>query len=322
MLGIQFIKANPTSYVLHFKNGRIKREGPGLSFWYYAPNSTIVSVPISTVDVPFVFEEVSSDFQSIVLQGQMTYRVTDARRLAELMDFSVNSSGRYLSRDPEKLNDRLIAHTQVLSSAVMHRMNLKEAIVSQDQISAEVFAALRESETIRMLGVEVLSLSILRVSPTPEVAKALEAEAREQLQQKSDEAIYARRNAAVEQERRIKESELNTEIAIEEKKRTKRETQIAADIAIEERRKALIEQQADNERKRADTKAYGMEAMLKPVRELDWKVLMALSAGGTDARNNVALAFRELAENAEKIGNLNISPELLETLLYNDSPKK
>jgi hypothetical protein len=33
------------------------------------------------------------------------------------------------------------------------------------------------------------------------------------------------------------------------------------------------------------------------------------------------LAFRELAENAGKIGNLNISPELLDSLL-NDKDKK
>ena len=32
-------------------------------------------------------------------------------------------------------------------------------------------------------------------------------------------------------------------------------------------------------------------------------------------RNNIALAFRELAENAGKIGTLNISPDLLDTVL-------
>ena len=58
------------------------------------------------------------------------------------------------------------------------------------------------------------------INPDPAVMRrALEAEAREALQRESDEAIYARRNAAVEQERRIKESELNTEIAVQEKQR-------------------------------------------------------------------------------------------------------
>jgi hypothetical protein len=40
-----------------------------------------------------------------------------------------------------------------------------------------------------------------------------------------------------------------------------------------------------------------------------------------DPRFNIALAFRELAGNADKIGNLNISPDLLESILH-DSGRK
>ena len=66
----------------------------------------------------------------------------------------------------------------------------------------------------------MLGLSILSIKATPEMAKAFQAGAREKMLQKADEAIYARRNTAVELERGIKENELNTEIAIEEKRRT------------------------------------------------------------------------------------------------------
>ncbi len=70
-------------------------------------------------------------------------------------------------------------------------------------------------------------------------------------------AIYERRNFAVEQERKIKESELNTQIAVEEKKkqiaekvmeievqradndRRLREMKVQADIAVEDQRKDL-----------------------------------------------------------------------------------
>ncbi len=47
------------------------------------------------------------------------------------------------------------------------------------------------------------------------MAKALQADAREQLLQKADEAVFVRRNAALDLERKIKENELNTEIAVE-----------------------------------------------------------------------------------------------------------
>ena len=42
MFGVTYRKANPSDYVLHFSNGRLKREGAGLSFFYFRPSSTIV----------------------------------------------------------------------------------------------------------------------------------------------------------------------------------------------------------------------------------------------------------------------------------------
>lgn len=319
MFGLRYLKASPTKYVFHFRRGRIVREGPGLSFWYFAPNSTLALVPVSSVDVPFMFSETSSDFQGVTIQGQLTYRVADPKSLVTLMDFSVMPSGRYLSNDPEKLSDRLIALAQVFLSSATHRMKLRDVLVSFDELCAIVLQGLRASQNVQMLGLEILGLSILAIAPTPEVAKALEAEAREEIQRRSDEAIYARRNAAVEQERRIKESELNTEIAVEEKHRVKRETQMAADIAVEQQRATLIDQAVQNEKKKAESQAYAIETMLKPVRDIEWRTLLALNAARIDSSQSIAMAFRELAENAQKIGTLNISPDLLEQLTVRNS---
>lgn len=54
---LSFIKVPPTTYVLHYQNGKIKHEGAGLSFFYWAPTSTIIAVPLASADVPFVFQE-------------------------------------------------------------------------------------------------------------------------------------------------------------------------------------------------------------------------------------------------------------------------
>ena len=88
-----------------------------------------------------------------------------------------------------------------------------------------------------------------------------------------------------------------------------REMKVQADIAIENQRKVLLEQKTANERKEADAQGYVLETTLKPYKDLDWKILTALN-NNTDTKFNISLAFRELAENAGKIGNLNISPEL------------
>jgi hypothetical protein len=309
-----YTKNPPTTYVLHFENGRVRREGPGLAFWYFRPASTIVAIPLASCDVPFAFSEVTADFQQVTIQGQLTYRVVDARRLAGLLDFSVRPSGRYASEDPGKLSERLVQEAQVFARGVVQRMTLRDVLVSSETLVSAVVDSLRAAEPVRMLGVEILALTVLAIKPTPDIARALEAEARESLQRQADEAIYARRNASVEQERRIKESELQTEVAVQEKQRQIREAQMSADISIEERRSALVERRGENERRDADARAYALHAVLEPVRSVDWRTLMAIGTGGADPKLMIALAFRELAENAGKIGEINVTPDLLKSL--------
>jgi 20S proteasome alpha/beta subunit len=90
---------------------------------------------------------------------------------------------------------------------------------------------------------------------------------------------------------------------------------MSADIAVEEQRSALIERRAANERQDADAKGYALRTTLDPLRTIDWRTLMAVSGSGADPRLMIALAFRELAENASKIGELNVTPDLLRSLL-------
>ena len=312
---LSYVKIPATHYALHFQQGRIRHEGPGLSFFYYSPSATIVSVPLGSIDAPFAFQESTSDFQFVTVQGQLTYRVSDPKKVAGLLDFSLAKNGQYLADGPEKLQERLVKSAQVAARAVTQRMALREVLTSATAIGAEVGGALKHSDLIAGLGVEILDLAVISIRPTPDMAKALEAEAREALQRKSDEAIFARRNAAVEQERRIKESELNTEIAVEEKKRQIRETQMSADIAVEEQRAQLVDQRVANERKDADSRAYALDTTIKALETVDWKKLMFISSGGFDARQMIAMAFQEMAGNAQKIGELNISPDLLQGLI-------
>jgi hypothetical protein len=96
---------------------------------------------------------------------------------------------------------------------------------------------------------------------------------------------------------------------------------VQADIAIENQRKVLLEQKTANERKEADAQGYVLETTLKPYKDLDWKILTALN-NNTDPKFNISLAFRELAENAGKIGTLNISPDLLDNLLNDKKDRK
>lgn len=337
MLGINYIKFDSMNYVIHYRNGKIKKEGRGLSFFYFNPNSSIISIPIQSNDFQFVFNETTKDYQEVTLQGQITYKIDSPKQLAETLDFTVNTKKQYLKNDFEKIQQRIINEAQTASSSIIQSLSLKEALRQLKEIENEIFINVQKSKTIQMLGLEILSTNILGVTPNPEMARALEAQTRESLQKEADQAVYERRNFAVEQERIIKESELNTEIAIEEKqkqivekkmetdvvkqgnKQKLKEMEMTSNISLEDQKKELIDIQITNEKKEADVKEYVLNANLKPYKELNWKTLMAISNSGNNPSNNIALAFRELAENADKIGNLNISPELLDSIIRNKS---
>ena len=93
MFGITYFKASPTTFILQYQNGTVRREGTGLSFFYFAPTTTLVAVPVGSTDVPFIFNEITSDFQAVTVQGHLTFRVVDPRSLATLLDYSLLPNG-------------------------------------------------------------------------------------------------------------------------------------------------------------------------------------------------------------------------------------
>lgn len=314
MLGIRYLKVPATNYVLQFRGGKLKRHGAGLSFWYFAPTSVVALVPITSVDVPFAFVEMSSDFQEVTIQGTLTYRIRDAVKIASLLDYSVEVSQRYQSDDPSKLGERLVQEAQAGARAFIQSQPLRAVLVSSASLVDSVIEALRASETIELLGIDVLSVAIVSLKPDPEMAKALQTQARELLLKQADEAIYERRNTAVELERTIRENELSTEIAVAQKRRQVRETEMQGEIAVEQQRAALVDSRVANEQKESESRAQALQAILNPVRDVDWRVLLAMQ-GSVRSDALISSAFDQLANNAEKIGQLNISPDLLASLL-------
>lgn len=332
--GLRFIKVQPTTYLLQYKRGRLRREGAGLAFYYYAPTTSLVAVPISSRDAPFIFNESTADFQDLTVQGQVTFRIADPKRVAVLLNFTLDASGqRYASDDPDKLAERVVNLVQVFTSKQVQRLPMRQALRASEAIVASVRADLLASPEVAALGLEVLGLSILAVKPTPESARALEAEAREELLREADEALYRRRNASIEQERAIKENELGTELAVELKRRQIRDAEIdtersvlekrnalraaalAADTELEERNRQLVALRAENLRAEADAKAYGIAAAMKALAGTDPKTVQALASIGMKPDQLIAVAFGDLADRAERIGQLNLSPDLLRELL-------
>ena len=298
MFGIKYLKASPTQYIIQYRNGKRRRSGAGMAFLYYHLTNTISIVPIGSVDVPFIFNEITKDYQAITVQGQLTYRIIDPEKVAGLLDYSIDSaSGAYVSDDPTKLSQRLVNRIQAETRTEIQSMQMQQAIHASEKIASTVLERLLGSQALEALGVELLGLAILGVKPTPEIVRAMEADAREQLLRKADDAIYERRNSAVEQERRIQENELNTEIAIENEK------------------KNLLSARTENLRTEADAQAYALAASLEQLKQMSPEVLTLLGLQSAEPRLLMAKAIQEIAQNAEKIGHLSITPDLLESIM-------
>lgn len=60
-LNVRYIKADPSTYLMQYKKGALKREGVGLAFYYYAPSTSLVAVPTASMEVPFMLREITKD---------------------------------------------------------------------------------------------------------------------------------------------------------------------------------------------------------------------------------------------------------------------
>ncbi len=298
---LPYFKGQPTDYIIRYSGGALRSEGMALAFFYWRFNTQIVAVPTQSQDVSFVFNELTKDFQEVTLQGQATYRIKDPKLASSLFNFSIDPyQYTHLTEDREKVGLRVSNLLQIETRTEVTQRTLQETLRDAPTLAAAMVQRLQQGRQLSGLGVELLGADFLSVRSTPEVAKALEAELREALLRKADEAIYARRAAAVDEERRIKEKEL------------------ASDRALEEQRKGLIAlqganaiQEAENLAKANELTAQGdaksAEMQLKVFRSLDPQMLLAY-------------ALKEMGTRAGKIGNLTITTEVLSGLLNAKRP--
>ena len=218
-----------------------------------------------------------------------------------------------------------------MTKTEVSKLPLREAIQSIDRIAGALKEAVQHNEYLQNLGITITNINILSILPNKETARALEAETRENILREADDAVYKRRNAAVEQER--KKNELNTQIAVEEKQRQIMEAHMEGKRAVQEKKRVilqedmafkikqeqentkLIEISVKNKKTEADIKAYSLNAVLEPMSKINPEIIKALSSIGMAPEKLIANAFTGLAENAGKIGELNISSELLQQLM-------
>lgn len=314
MFGVHLAKFPPTTHVFQYRNGRVVRSGTGLAFSYFAPLTTLAAVPIGATEAPFIFKLQTQDAQEVDVQGQILYRITDPAKTTKLADFTLRPNGYYASEDPQKLPERITNLAQVVIAREIRNRKLLEAIKAHPEVANATLEELKASKAIQDLGIEVMNVNVQAISPKPATAAALEAEAREELLKKADRAGFDRRKAAVEQERSIKEAELQTQRIVAERTIELEKLTLESEVALEEERKKLAAAQAENARTLADSNAYATTQLLTAYKEVDPKVLETIALGKMGPEAVLAHALRNLTEKSDKIGELNLTGDLLAAL--------
>jgi regulator of protease activity HflC (stomatin/prohibitin superfamily) len=294
----------------------------------------IAALPINVQEAPFIFGLQTSDYQSVRVQGQVSYRIDDAEKTADMMNFSLNRDGvSFKSEDPMRISDRVMRSIQTTVQSALQASTLREALTSVQSLVQVLKKSVAEDMSIREMGMSVLDVSISAITPTPETSKALEAVAREEILKRSDDAIYGRRKSSVEQERTIKEAELETEMSVQQKQQEMEEQRVANERALlsgqalidqerlqaqidrETQRKSLVEQSAENNRIEADSEGYAITARIEAFKALPVENLKAMAMANMQPEQLMAMAFESLAQNAGKIGELTITPDLFGQLM-------
>jgi regulator of protease activity HflC (stomatin/prohibitin superfamily) len=302
------LRSEASAYIVRYKNGRKTKAGRGLAFWFSADGGSVVEVPMDDRDLPFLFNSRSKDFQEITVQGMIVWRVADPEKLADRIDFSIDlGKGFHVGQPVDQIATLLTGLAQQLSAGYLAGLEVGPLLAGGVQpLTERMEAGLVGDARLAGMGIEVANVRVADVSPSADLKRALQTPTFERLQQQADEATFERRALAVEKERAIAENELanKIELARRQKELIEREDENARNQAIADAAAKKIENDAGAERIRTEGQAQiDME-------QARMQIYSALPPGVM-----MGLAAREFAAKLQSIEHLNVTPDMISTLL-------
>jgi regulator of protease activity HflC (stomatin/prohibitin superfamily) len=302
------LRSDASSHVILYGNKGVRQSGRGVVFWFGPGTSSIAEVPMDDREATLFVKARSQDFQTVTVQGVLTWHVADPELLASRVDFSVAlNNGKPRSEPIERVETRLAG---LVSQAALEYLAAAPVRVLLDAgiepLRARIEAMLAEAPSLIEIGVAAVAVRLASLTPTSELERALQTPTFEALQQKADEATFERRALAVEKERAIAENEL------------------ANKVELARREKLLIAEEAENTRNRAAGQAEAMqveaEAEAGRIRTLETAKSEAELARMAIYRDlppavMMGLAARELATKLGRIDHVNVTPDLLASLV-------
>ena len=312
---LRHLRGAATSYIRHTLNGRVLHEGVAQSFWFRPLSAVLSEVPVDDRELPLIFHARTADYQDVVVQATVTYRIAEPPRAAERIDFGVDpGSGQWRSTPLEQLASLLTELAQQHALELLARLQLAEALVDAPaRLRERIESGLTSDERLAAIGIAVVAVRVGPIRPETDLEKALGTPARELVQQEVDRSTFERRALAVESERAIAENELHNQIQL-----AKREQELIAQRGQNEQRRiedaaaaSRVEAAAQADRVGVIGKAEGEaeQARLAAYRDLHPPILLGL-------------ALKELAANLPAIERLTLAPDVLGEALAHVAGKR
>jgi regulator of protease activity HflC (stomatin/prohibitin superfamily) len=295
MFGFRYLKSKPTDYVVLYRGGRVVRQGLGLAGFVYMPFATGAAVPTDARDEIFAVEAMTVDYQTITIQGLISFRIKDASVAAARQDFSINlMTGAHTGEPMKQIVERLRAIAQTACRDALVRSTLDAALNKSDELSQVIMRGIADDKRLAADGIAVDRVLVLSLKPTPEIRKALEANLREQLLRQADAAMFERRRAATTDEHDLK-------LRDEKNKRELAENALANEQALESERRKVAEVRAETSKAEASADAEALRIRLKPWSEIPPQQI-------------AAMAFKDWANRETALASLSIGGDALERL--------
>jgi len=298
------LRADVSSHIQYFAGGKRKKSGRGLSFLFLPSGASITEVPMDDRELPFLFNGQTNDYQDLAVQGTILWRALNPEKLGERIDLTIDlKSGSFVGQPIEQINNVLVSLARQFASGYLKQKGIRTLLEGGPApLQANVIDALETDHTLANMGLELVNITITSLTPSSELARALQTPTFEALQQKADEAVFSRRAMAVEKERAIAENELNNEIELATRKKSliEREDENARmqTVAKAENRKISANAEAETIRVIDQARVNTERDRMKVFADLEPSVVLALAA-------------QEFAGKLSKIDNLTISPDML-----------
>ncbi len=320
------LRAEPNQYILHYRGGKLIRQGAGLAYWFYPLSASIAQVPTHDIETTFVVRESSADFQEFKAQITLIYRISAPQQAANRINFALAArTGNWIEQPLEKLANLWAKMAQQPVRLCLSALSVVEAVqTGAARIQESLVQTMNAQAELKEMGLHLVQLQVDQLTPASELERALQTPTREAIQQKADEASFQRRALAVEKERAIKENELATQIELAKRQQALIEqedyNQLLVVKSTAERDRLVAEAGAQRQiitaratAEETELHAQGKAAAGRLVQRAELEAETARVQLWRDTPANLLMGFalQNFSDKISKIEHLNLSPDLL-----------